>query len=181
VVIDLTGVNRLDTELGIPDKRAGHLLPHDASDMDTEEQKWIEQLRGVATWEFTNAADFVWKTPTFVELQKEIELQKSHEYFPNDERMRALRWRIESRKLKHVFPSLIASGNLFNILSLFEVYLLQLAFALEKFSQVRLCSASGQGTQRIFNYLRLIGLKPLAASPRGSQNSARLNACIWGS
>jgi hypothetical protein len=85
--------------------------------------KEIDRIAESAYREFSNAADYVWKTPRFIEKEYNDELEK----LPDDEELARLRWRLESTKLKHVFPFLLATGNLFSVTSLFETYLLRLA------------------------------------------------------
>ena len=86
----------------------------------------IDRLAREGALDFGDTADFIWKAPTLIERQTEIEKAKLQEYFPNDMRMRLLRWRFESRKLEHLFPLLMSTGNVFAVVSLFETYLLRL-------------------------------------------------------
>ena len=65
-----------------------------------------------------------------------------------------LRWRRESEKLTRVFPYLIAVGNLFSVVSLFESYLLLLGGKLQDHSGIPLGSVKGQGVTRLFNYFK---------------------------
>lgn len=106
--------------------------------------------------EFSDAADYVWKTPRFIEKEFRDELQK----LPNDPKIARLRWHFESNKLNHVFPFLQATGNLFSVTSLFETYLLRLAKELEKITGNALHAVKGQGVQRIFNFLKACKIKP---------------------
>lgn len=116
----------------------------------------IDLIAKGAQREFSDAADYVWKTPRFIEKEFTDELQK----LPNDPELAHLRWRFESNKLRNVFPFLQATGNLFSVTSLFEIYLLRLASVLEKITGNKLCTCKGQGVQRIFNFLKVCGIKP---------------------
>jgi len=79
-------------------------------------------------------------------------------YFPDDAKRRELRWTHESHKLDHVFPYLIAVGNLFALLSLFESYLLLLCFELQLYTTVQLNGIHGTGVNRFFKFLRRVGI-----------------------
>lgn len=109
--------------------------------------------------EFSDIADYIWKAPRLLDHEREVELDKLPEFYPKDPETAEERWRRESRKLDSIFPYLIATGNLFSVTSLFEAYLILLAQDLEKSTGVSISSARGQGASRIFNYLKLIGIK----------------------
>jgi hypothetical protein len=121
---------------------------------------WSEQLAARASEEFESLSDFIWKAPRLVETEKELDLAKLEQYFPNDPESRELRWKYESHKLDHVFPYLIAVGNLFALLSLFESYMLALCSELQSRTLVRLDGVSGTGISRLFRFLRKVGIKP---------------------
>ena len=124
-----------------------------------EPPTWSWQLATRASEEFDNLSDFIWKAPRLVETERELELAKLHLYFPNDPVSRDLRWRDESHNLDHVFPYLIAVGNLFALLSLFESYVLALCSELEPRTPVELSSVNGMGISRLFKFLRRAGAK----------------------
>ena len=63
-------------------------------------------------------------------------------------------------KLHHTFPYLIAVGNLFTAMSLFESYLLLLAAELQTSTGTPVQDVKGQGISRLFKYLRSVGLAP---------------------
>jgi len=118
-----------------------------------------EELAGRAYREFTDVADFIWKSPRLIEQETELEVRKLRDYYLNDEKHAKLRWHFESNKLNKVFPYLIAVGNLFSIMSLFETYLLQLSIEIEKGTGVRVATVSGKGINRIFNFLKSVGVE----------------------
>ena len=73
----------------------------------------FEQLARGALGEFSDLGDYVWKSPSLIKTQEQIELKKLDDYFPNNPDLRDLRWRGESQKLYRVFPYLLATSNLF--------------------------------------------------------------------
>jgi hypothetical protein len=54
-------------------------------------------LSASAQFEFEDVADFFWKVPGFIERERELELTKLDDYFPDDPELRERRWRFESR------------------------------------------------------------------------------------
>jgi len=119
----------------------------------------IDILAESAGFEFYYAADFFWKAPSLLKQQKSIEISKLFEYFPTDVESRRERWQHESRKLEKTFPFLMATGNLYTITSLFEVYVLRLLHIVEKHCNKSLKEIRGQGIQRYFLYLHSIGVE----------------------
>ena len=118
----------------------------------------LAQLASRAGQEFDDLGDFIYKAPRLVESERETELAKLELYFPDDAKHRELRWAHESHKLDHVFPYLIAVGNLFALLSLFESYLLSLCVELQPHTAVQLNSIGGTGVNRLFKFLRRVGV-----------------------
>ena len=117
------------------------------------------KLASSAYDEFSNAADYIWKTPRFLENEREDELAKLPIYFPNNPEIAEKRWKIEGRKIEQTFPWLMSRGNLFSIASLYEAYLLLLAKEIENTTQINLNSARGQGVSKINNYFKIVGLQ----------------------
>lgn len=115
----------------------------------------IDIIANTAYSEFCDVADYIWKTPRFIETEFEDEIQK----LPVDPELARLRWGFESKKLKQVFPFLLATGNLLSVTSLFEIYLLRLSKELEKITGNDLHSVRGQGVQRVFNFLKACRIK----------------------
>jgi hypothetical protein len=113
-----------------------------------------------ASEEFDNLSDFIWKAPRLVESERTLELAKLERYFPDDVESREVRWRAESLKLDHVFPYLVAIGNLFALLSLFESYMLALCVELQSRTAVELNSIGGTGIRRLLKFLRKVGIAP---------------------
>lgn len=112
-----------------------------------------------ARHEFDEVSDFFWKAPRLVDQERELELEKlkGYESYPES---RDRRWKNESRKLDQTFPYLIAVGNLFSALSLFETYVLMLVDELQPSSDVQLSHLKGNGISRLFAYFRQVGVKP---------------------
>lgn len=108
--------------------------------------------------EFSNAADYIWKTPRFLEAEREEELAKLPIYFPNAPQLASLRWQHESAKIDRTFPFLMSRGNLFSIASLYESYLHLLAKDIEKSTGNPLKLARGQGVSKIYNYFKTVDI-----------------------
>ncbi|MFZ3091064.1 MAG: hypothetical protein WA240_10650 [Nitrospirota bacterium] len=132
--------------------------------MEEIEEKY-RKIADRAYREFTDVADYIWKSPRLIEHETKLEVQKLKNYFPNSEEHAKLRWHFESNKLNSVFPYLIAVGNTFSIMSLFESYLLIVAIELKKDTGIRTTSVSGSGINRIFNYFRSGGIDLEAIEP----------------
>ena len=139
--------------------RCGALMSVGGESGTMDPATWSEQLAARASEEFENFSDFIWKAPRLVETERESELAKLELYFPNDPESRELRWKCESHKLDHVFPYLIAVGNLFALLSLFESYVLALCIEVQSRTLVRLDSVRGMGISRLLGFLRNAGIK----------------------
>jgi hypothetical protein len=122
----------------------------------------LRELAFGADQEFADIADYIWKAPKFIESEIKIELKKLDAYFPltgaseNDDTvnlLRRMRWQHESRKLGTIFPYVMANGNLFTALSVFESYCLMLCKVLEKRSSILLSDFAGSGISRYFKFL----------------------------
>lgn len=96
--------------------------------------------------------------PRIIDHERKLELSKLDAYFPDHARLRDLRWQRESYKLDHTFPYLIAVGNLFGVISLFESYLLLLSGDLQAHTNVQLQNMDGRGITRIFKFFRSAGV-----------------------
>ncbi|MCG9114755.1 hypothetical protein LH428_02595 [Laribacter hongkongensis] len=124
-----------------------------------------DQVRKIcdgASYEFEDISDFIWKAPNLVRYERHLELKKLEAYFPNDPESRAHRWRLESHKLDHTFPYLIAVGNLFSVLSLFESYLLILTEKLQSNFGGGVASFKAKGMGRFWEFFRRMGVAPEA-------------------
>lgn len=117
-----------------------------------------DALALAAYHEYDDILDFVWKTPSFVESQEAIELKKLRDYYSDTDWIRDVRWALESRKLYEVFPKLMAHGNLFMVVSAFEVHVLRLAKLVESTGGTPLSAQAGQGFAKVFSYLRSHGI-----------------------
>lgn len=90
-------------------------------------EDWLGSLASDVFTEYTDVADYVWKAPNLIKAEERIERKKLKRYFSEDEAaIRSFRWYLESRKLHGIFPVLIALGNLYTVVSLFENYMLRL-------------------------------------------------------
>jgi hypothetical protein len=129
--------------------------------------------------EFNGLGDYIWKVPRFVDSERESELAKLEQYFPDKSRLRDLRWQAESHNLDHVFSYLIATGNLYALLSLFESYLLALCVGLQSGTTVQLNNIPGNGVNRLFHFLEKLGV-PTKDSPLYPQVQAaiRIRNCL---
>ncbi|HCG5532412.1 TPA: hypothetical protein NJ015_004675 [Vibrio parahaemolyticus] len=108
--------------------------------------------------EFCDASDFIWKTPRFIDTEREEELAKLPVYFPSSPDLAAKRWLIESKKIEGSFPFFMSRGNLFSIASLYESYLLLLVKEIEVKTGTKFSDARGQGMTKINNYFRMVKL-----------------------
>jgi hypothetical protein len=116
------------------------------------------KLAILAYEEFSDIADYIWKSPRLIEHEHMTELKKLPIYFPNNPEMALERWHGESKKLKSTFPYMMNSGNLFATTSLYESYLLRLVHSIEKKTGVKINTMRGQGSSRINNYFKHVGL-----------------------
>jgi hypothetical protein len=118
--------------------------------------------------EFSDISDYIWKAPNFIEQETKLEKRKLEAYFPltgdadKDAfaiSLRAIRWEHESRKLYELFPQLLAVGNLYACLSVFEAYCLRLANLIERRSQHQVRTTGGRGIQKIFKFFSTAGVQ----------------------
>lgn len=133
----------------------------------------IERLRDQAYLEFTDVSDFIWKAPRLIDSERNLEARKLDAYFPHDGEHRQRRKEIGQRKLDSVFPYMLATGNLFSLLSLFESYLLLLAEEIQKINSCQLSEVKGQGVSKLFTYFKACGILP-GAQPLHEQVVAAL-------
>jgi hypothetical protein len=118
----------------------------------------LAELGWRALHEFDDVADYIWKSPRLIDHEDKLERRKLEIHFPGRPDMAKLRWDHESRKLTSVFPYLIAVGNLYTVLSLFENYLLLLHQLAKKQIVVAEDLIRGQGATRCFNYFKESGI-----------------------
>lgn len=122
----------------------------------------LAELATSAQREFEDVGDYIWKSPRLIEHEMKLEKSKLNIYFkglPDESKFQRFRWHRESHKLHHTFPYLISVGNLLSLLSLFESYLLLLAAELQAHTKVPLSSSKGQGVNKLFNYIKSLGIK----------------------
>lgn len=122
----------------------------------------FDDLSRRAYFEFIDVLDYVWKSPKLIEQETKIEVAKSSAYFPNEPELKRMRAQLEFPKLQETFPYLVAVGNLFSVMSLFESYLLLLAAEIQELSQSLVRETKGQGASKLFNYLKSAKLSPAA-------------------
>ncbi len=119
----------------------------------------LAKLARQSFFEFNDIADYVWKTPRLIDQETKIEKSKLKIYFPDRPALANSRWKHESHKLGKVFPYLMAVGNLFAVMSAFEIYLLLLHGTIKSHLSIDENTVKGQGVTRIFNYLKASGVK----------------------
>ena len=86
----------------------------------------LGELEWKAVHELNDVSDYIYKSPRLLKHERTLEQQKLDAYFPDGGINADIRWRYESKKLNETFPRLIAVGNLFAVLSIFENYVLLL-------------------------------------------------------
>lgn len=128
--------------------------------LPTLEVMEIERLRDQAFLEFDDVADFIWKAPRLIESERRLEAVKLDAYFPDDGGHRQHRKEMEQRKLDATFPYMIASGNLYALLSLFETYLLLLCGEIQNLTGKQLSDTKGQGVSKLLAYFKGCGVAP---------------------
>jgi hypothetical protein len=124
-----------------------------------DSQSDIAKLAEQAFWHFDAAIDYIWKVPTFLETQEQIETEKLEE-FADAPRLREWRRRFEFYRLLVVFPELVATSNLFVAVSLLEFYLLRLAGECVRRGRPSFREMRGQGIARFIAYFRQMGAQP---------------------
>jgi hypothetical protein len=155
---------------------------------DHELEEVFRDLARNALIEFSDVADYIWKTPNFIEHERAVEEEKLRDYYPLTgdlekdnlaRKLRTQRWAHESRKLFGLFPSLMASGNLFLSLAMFESYCLRIVKLIEERSSYSLRESQGRGTSRIFAFLQKSGIRHFDLSYASEiQISLRIRNCL---
>lgn len=88
----------------------------------------LHVLLGELEWsafnELNDVSDYIYKSPRLLTHEKDLEMRKLAAYFPEGGITADIRNHYESIKLNVTFPRLIAMGNLFLVLSVFENYVL---------------------------------------------------------
>ncbi|MFY9698863.1 MAG: hypothetical protein WAK34_11210 [Rhodoplanes sp.] len=118
--------------------------------------------------EFSDVLDFIWKSPRLIDHEYKLETKKLEAYFPltgNPEqdssalKYRQMRWALEGNKLESTFPYLIALGNLFASVSLFETYCLMLCKFVDSKASKSLINCKGSGISKLFNFFIANGVE----------------------
>jgi hypothetical protein len=116
---------------------------------------------------FNDVLDYVWKSPTLIDSQRRVEARKRTKYFPlkgNPDadadalQLRLIRKVIHDERFKTVYPRMIASANLFAILSLYEYYFLALCKNVEQGTGRRM-SDKERGIHGLRRYIRNMGVE----------------------
>jgi hypothetical protein len=154
--------------------------------------QFIDQLRGLskaAYIEFSDVLDFIWKTPKLIESETKLEIRKLQTKFPLNgdpehdamsEKLRRMRWVHEHHKLENVFPYLMATGNLFSSISIFETYCLMLCKVVERNGGLSLSECSGAGLARLFKFCSYAGIDLERAVFRQQVNVAiKIRNCLF--
>jgi hypothetical protein len=160
-----------------------------AEQMSNSDDPAFEQLASNAFSEFSDVIDYIWKAPRLIESEFKLELEKLKSYFPltgDDEhdaqsrKYRKMRWQHEGKKLTGVFPYLMATGNLFIGIALFETYSLMLCKEIDKRSGDSLSDVRGSGISRLFNFLSQTGID-LKNVPLNKQANVaiRIRNCLF--
>jgi len=92
----------------------------------------LGELEWTASHELNDVSDCMWKSPKMFSHDRALEQYKLAVYFPNSGVAANLRRRYEFKRLNETFPRLIAGGNLFWALSVFENYVLILLEILQE-------------------------------------------------
>lgn len=108
--------------------------------------------------EFGDLLDYIWKAPRLIDYENKLEQSKLDLYFPDRPDLAKIRWNRESKKLSMIFPYYIAVSNLYIALSMLEIYLLSLHKTIKGSLSIDEGGIKGQGSIRIFNYLRAAGI-----------------------
>jgi hypothetical protein len=92
----------------------------------------LGELEWKAFNELNDVSDYIYKSPRLLRHEATLEQYKLDTYFPDGGETADIRWHHESKKLNETFPRLIAVGNLFAVLSIFENYVLLLLKILQE-------------------------------------------------
>ena len=108
-------------------------------------------------------SDFIWKSPSFIESEREVEAAKINSYFPAGESeisdtLRAARLSSSEQRIEGVYPYIQATGNFFAVVSAFEAFLLLLAKEVAILFDCDFKAAKGMGLEKINNHLRSAGI-----------------------
>jgi len=127
----------------------------------------LNALLGKLEWqafhELNDISDYIWKSPRLLTHEKTLEQQKLETYFPDGGRTAEIRRHYESVKLNETFPRLIAVGNLFSTLSVFENYVLLLLNLLQEHSTTLPKHESSQGVAAHLKAAKVYGAAPYDA------------------
>lgn len=97
---------------------------------------YLHVLLGELEWsafsELSDVSDYIWKSPRLLTHEKDLEMRKLKAYYPEGGISADIRNHYESIKLNETFPRLIAVGNLFLVLSVFENYVFNLLRILQE-------------------------------------------------
>lgn len=114
----------------------------------------VKELVQEAHFEFDGVSEYIWKSPNFIEHERELEKKKVKACFSEQPELAELRWALETRKLEGVYPTATSMSNLFYATSFFETYLLKLAIELEKIFEANINEQRGQGLSKILKFIK---------------------------
>lgn len=110
-------------------------------------------------WEGESLSDCIWKLNGQISDLRKDELSKLDAYFPEEGPDRALRWRLESRKLDYSFPLFLNYSFVTTTFALTEAFLIKTCELVHLItgSPIRVRQLAGSKLDRCFDYLRHFG------------------------
>jgi hypothetical protein len=129
-----------------------------------DQHQALHVLLGELEWnafrDLNDIQDFIWKSPRLLAHETALEREKLATYFPDGGLNADIRWQNESKKLNETFPRLIAVGNLFSALSVFENYVLLLLKILQENVKDIPKQALGHGVAKHLEATKAYGVDP---------------------
>jgi hypothetical protein len=98
--------------------------------------------------------DYLWKSENLIDHEMKVEIGKIKPQFRQKFIPGNPLWEIRTQGIREVFPTLIATSNLFLVISLLEVQLLTLCNLIESACKGRFDEAPGSGIQRCLKFIR---------------------------
>jgi hypothetical protein len=129
----------------------------------------LGEFRDIAVWDFNELADYLWKSPSFIEAQRMREGMVGKK---PTQRPHPLRWALEVRKLYLVFPSILAGANLFATVSLFELKILDLARLLVRGGRLTQPEGPIDGLARTLRHFYDAGIRGANSEPAAQAMAA---------
>ncbi len=123
----------------------------------------LGELEWKAVTDFDDVSDYVYKSPRLLTHEKNLERRKLAVYFPEVGIDAEIRSHYESVKLNETFPRLIAMGNLFLVLSVFENYVFDLLKLLQDHNPVVPKLSLSRGVAEHLKATKAYGAEPYEA------------------